>query len=157
MRPTKRLSFDAAFIFSHSRLDSPSPLARAYLAVSAQQVAAIALTVPNVARFGSRASVTYRHPVSANSDLIIVATTRYVGKSRLGIGPVLGAEQGGYLNSSLGLKWQSERVDFFVNMSNVFNVVGNRYALGTPFELPDGDEYTPSRPRSVMIGFKLGL
>ena len=157
VRPTESLSFDAAFIFSHSRLDSPSPLAQAYLAVYAQQAAAIQLTVPNVARFGSRASVTYRHPVSNNSDLIIAAATRYVGKSRLGIGPVLGAEQGGYLNSSLVVKWQTERADFFVNISNVFNVEGNRYALGTPFALPDGDEYTPLRPRSVTIGFKLGF
>lgn len=155
-RPTERLSLDAAFIFSHSRLDSPSPLARSFLATAAQQALPL-LTVPNVANFGGRAAVSYRLPLANSSGIIVAASTRYVGKSRLGIGPVLGTEQGGYLQSNLGLKWERARSDIFLNISNIFDSVGNRYALGTPFALPDGDDYTPLRPRTIMVGFNLGL
>ena len=156
-KPTDRLTVDAAFIYSHSRLDSPSPQAQVFLTTAAEQTPALLLTVPNVARFGARAAATYRQPLSRDSDLIIASSVRYVGKSRLGIGPVLGAEQGGYLQSNFGLKWERGWGHMFVNVSNVFDTVGNRYALGTPFALPDGDEYTPLRPRTIMIGFNFGL
>ena len=156
VRPTERLTFDGAFIFSHSRLKSPSAATRNFLATLGPQTAGGMLSVPNVANFSSRAAVNYRQPFY-DGDLVFAASSRYVGKSRLGIGPVLGAEQGGYLQTNLGLKWERSRSDFFLNISNLFNAVGNRYALGTPFALPDGDEYTPLRPRTIMVGFNFGL
>ncbi len=156
VRPTDRLTFDAAFIFSHSRLDSPSPVTQTFLVTSALENAGRMLNVPNVANFSSRAAITYRQPLHDGS-LVFAASGRYVGKSRLGIGPVLGAEHGGYFQTNLGLKLERSQSDLFINISNLFNAVGNRYALGTPFALPDGDEYTPLRPRTVMIGFNFGL
>ena len=157
VRPTDRLTFDGAFIFSHSRLNSPSAATRSLLATSGPQTADRMLSVPNVASFSSRAAVNYRRPFYDNGYLVFAASSRYVGKSRLGIGPVLGTEQGGYFQTNVGLKWERSQSDFFLNISNLFNAVGNRYALGTPFALPDGDEYTPLRPRTVMIGFNFGL
>jgi iron complex outermembrane recepter protein len=157
VRPTDRFTFDGAFIFSHSRLDSPSAVTRYFLATSRPQTAGQMLSVPNVATFSSRATVHYRQPLYDDGYLVFAASSRYVGKSRLGIGPVLGAEQGGYFQTNVGLKWERSQSDFFLNISNVFNAVGNRYALGTPFALPDGDEYTPLRPRTVMVGFNFGL
>ncbi len=156
VRPTDRFTFDGAVIFSHSRLDSPSAAARNFLATVGPQTAGGMLSVPNVASFSSRAAINYRQPFH-DGNLVFAASSRYVGKSRLGIGPVLGAEQGGYLQTNLGLKWERSQTDFFLNISNLFNAVGNRYALGTPFALPDGDEYTPLRPRTIMVGFNFGL
>ncbi len=157
VRPTDRLTFDGAFIFSHSRLDSPSAATRSFLASSGPQTAGGMLSVPNVANFSGRAGVNYRHSFYNDGYLVFAASSRYVGKSRLGIGPVLGAEQGGYFQTNVGLKWERRQSDFFLNISNLFNVVGNRYALGTPFALPDGDEFTPLRPRTIMVGFNFGL
>lgn len=152
-RPVEGLTVDGAFIFSHSRLDSPSPLVRNFLAIAAEGAPALLLTVPNVANFSGRAAITYRQPVGEGGAVVVAASARYVGKSRLGIGPVLGTRQGGYLQSNFGLKWERAQSDIFLNISNLFDATGNRYALGTPFDLPDGDEYTPLRPRTVMIGF----
>jgi len=157
LRPVAGLTLDAAFVFSHSRLDSPSLVAQNFLTVAAEASPAIFLTVPNVANISGRAAISYRYAVASNSDVVIAASTRYVGRSRLGIGPVLGTEQGGYLVSNLGLKWERARSDIFLNVSNIFDAVGNRFALGTPFTLPDGDAYTPLRPRTVVIGFNFGF
>ncbi|MGC1469795.1 MAG: TonB-dependent receptor, partial [Sphingorhabdus sp.] len=157
VRPMAGLTLDSAFIFSHSRLDSPSATTRNFLTLAQGNSPAILLTVPNVANFSGRAALSYRYPVADDSDLVLGVSARYVGKSRLGIGPVLGTEQGGYLVSNFGLKWESPRADIFFNVSNIFDAVGNRFALGTPFALPDGDAYTPLRPRTVMIGFNFSL
>jgi iron complex outermembrane recepter protein len=157
VRPTERLTFDGAFIFSHSRLNAPSAATRSFLAASGPQSAGGMLSVPNVANFSGRMGVNYRQPFFNDGFLVFAASSRYVGKSRLGIGPVLGAEQGGYFQTNVGLKWERSQSDFFLNISNLFNAVGNRYALGTPFALPDGDEYTPLRPRTVMVGFNFVL
>ncbi len=157
IRPIAGLTFDGAFIFSHSQLDSPSPVAQNFLTQAAENSPAVLLTVPNVANLGGRAALSYRYAFADDNDLVIAASARYVGKSRLGIGPVLGTEQGGYLVSNLGLKWERARSDIFLNVSNIFDVVGNRFALGTPFALPDGDAYTPLRPRTVMIGFNFSF
>ena len=157
VRPLAGLTFDGAFIFSRSRLDSPSPTAQTFLTLAAEQSPAVLLTVPNVANFSGRAALSYRYAFADDSDFVVAASTRYVGKSRLGIGPVLGTEQGGYLVSNFGLKWERANSDIFLNVSNIFDTAGNRFALGTPFALPDGDSYTPLRPRTVMIGFNFGL
>ncbi len=157
VRPVAGLTLDGAFIFSHSRLDSPSLAARNFLTMAAEKSPTVLLTVPNVANVSARTAVSYRYALANDSDLVIAAFARYVGKSRLGIGPVLGAEHGGYFVSNLGFKWQRPRSDIFVNITNIFDTVGNRFALGTPFALPDGDAYTPMRPRTVMIGFNFGL
>ena len=157
VRPVAGLTLDGAFIFSHSRLDSPSPVAQGFLTLAAEASPAVFLTVPNVANVSGRAALSYRYAVASDSDLVIAASARYVGKSRLGIGPVLATQQGGYLVSNFSLKWELARSDIFLNISNIFDTAGNRFALGTPFALPDGDAYTPLRPRTVMIGFNFGL
>lgn len=157
LRPATGLTLDGAFIFSHSRLDSPSPAARSFLTLVAAGSPTVLLTVPNVANLSGRAAVSYRRGISFDSDLVIAASARYVGKSRLGIGPVLETQQGGYFVSSFGLKWERARSDIFLNVSNIFDAAGNRFALGTPFALPDGDAYTPLRPRTIMVGFNFNL
>jgi iron complex outermembrane recepter protein len=157
VQPVAGLTLDGAFIFSHSQLDSPSRVAQSFLTLASQASPSVLLTVPNVANVSGRAALNYRYALASDSDLVIAASARYVGKSRLGIGPVLGTEQGGYLVSSFGLKWEGARSDIFLNVGNIFDAEGNRFALGTPFALPDGDAYTPLRPRTVMIGVNFGL
>ena len=157
VRPVAGLTVDGAFIFSHSQLDSPSPVAQSFLTLASQASPSVLLTVPNVANVSGRAALNYRYALASDSDLVIAASARYVGKSRLGIGPVLGMQQGGYLVANFGLKWEGARSDIFLNVGNIFDAEGNRFALGTPFALPDGDAYTPLRPRTVMIGVNFGL
>ena len=157
VRPVAGLTLNGAFIFSHSQLNSPSPVAQNFVILAAQASPSVLLTVPNVANVSGRAALSYRYALASDSNLVIAASVRYVGKSRLGIGPVMGTQQGGYLVSDFGLKWENEYSDIFLKVSNIFDAEGNRFALGTPFALPDGDAYTPLRPRTIMIGFNFGL
>ena len=41
---------------------------------------------------------------------------------------------------------------FTLGVTNLFDAVGNRFALGTPFEV-GRDQITPLRPRTVRLGF----
>ena len=143
VRPTAGLTFDGALIFSHSRLHSPSPALRNFLTLAAENSPAVLLTVPNVANLSGRAALSYRYAVADDSHLVIAASARYVGKSRLGVGPVLGTQQGGYLVSNFGLKWERARSDIFLNVaiSSTRRAIALRSERRSPYPMA-----TPIRP-----------
>ena len=57
--------------------------------------------MPNVANLGGRLAFDYRAPLADRMNLHLAGSARYVGKSRLGVGPVLGQTQGDYVDTSL--------------------------------------------------------
>lgn len=140
-------------IYSWSRLDRPSALAETFLTQVAVASPGARIALPNVTRVGGRLAVGYRRSVGNDADLSLSGSLRYVGKSRLGIGPVFDAEQGGYLQTGLSAKLDSGRYLTVLSVTNLFGAIGNRFSLGTPFALPGGDAFTPQRPRTVTIGF----
>jgi hypothetical protein len=89
----------------------------------------------------------------ANADLHLSAAARYVGKSRLGIGPILGEVQGDWLDTRIGARLQTGRHSFSLSLSNLLDEDGNRFALGSPFTLVERKQVTPLRPRSVRVGW----
>jgi len=107
--------------------------------------------IPNVAKVTTRASARYQIPIGARSDLSFEGWTRYVGSSRLGVGPVLGGKQGSYVETGASARFASGPIGVTLGVTNLFDAVGNRFALGTPFAR-DQAQITPLRPRTIRIG-----
>ncbi|WP_231958933.1 TonB-dependent receptor [Altererythrobacter sp. B11] len=107
--------------------------------------------VPNIADISARAGFSWDRPLTDTLDLSARGWASYIGKSRLGIGPELGALQGGYVDSGLTVRIGRPTLGISVGLANIADVQGNRFALGTPFAI-GREQITPLRPRTVRIG-----
>jgi len=155
--PMAGLTLEAAATYNNSRVTDPSTSLLRALAAAPVSDATGALTggqsrIPNVARFTTRVGFDYRTRLSDRLDLRINGWARYIGRSRLGIGPILGDLQGDYLDTALTAR--IGRPDFGVSLgvTNLTDEIGNRFALGTPFAAMGGRQITPLRPRTIRIG-----
>jgi len=144
-QPFPGLSLDAALVYNDSKVADPAP---DFTIASVSQL-------PNVARFSGRGGVDYRTIVSDDLDLRISASARYVGHSRLGVGPVLGEEQGDYVDTSLSMRIGRPDIGVTLTATNLTDIVGNRFSLGTPFLVNRIDQITPLRPRTIRLGFDI--
>ena len=88
----------------------------------------------------------------ATWELRVGASARYTGRSRLGIGPVLGEAQGNYIDTTLTARIGRPEFGVSLTLTNLADSVGNRFALGTPYEALDRAQITPLRPRTVRLG-----
>ena len=166
-RASRELRFDLSSTYNDSRVTEPSLF---YLKVIGQTATSFGQAefsfdspttifpgsahlgrIPNVARFSARAGLHYDTPLGDDWTLSAEASTRYVGKSRLGAGPILGGAQGNYLESNAKLRLIMPRITVSIGVSNLFDTVGNRFALGTPFAV-NNNQITPLRPRTIRIG-----
>jgi outer membrane receptor protein involved in Fe transport len=145
LRPMPKITLDASMIYNDSRLDQPAQFLR-MLSYDGRR-----LSLPNVADLSGRLAVDYRTPVSDLLSLHLSASARYVGKSRLGVGPILGRTQGDYVDTAFSASLTRGPMQWSLSLSNLFDSNGNRFSLGTPFDL-HSDYYTPLRPRTVRIG-----
>lgn len=160
-QPSRAWTFEASAVWADSRLVSPSagifvlPANRAGFDSASIPVGAIVADsndLPNVARFSGRLGGSYRTTLGDAGDLSVGSSLRYVGRSRLGIGPVLGAEQGDVLDTSLSASLTRGGRKFWIEATNLADARGNRFALGSPFTLALGEQITPLRPRTIRIG-----
>lgn len=142
--PIPDFSIDASAIYNDSRLDQPTPMLRT-LSFAGQ-----ALSLPNVANVSGRLAGQYRIPLGP-ATMRLTASARYVGKSRLGIGPIFGREQGDYVDTGLSASLARGPMQWSIDVTNLLDSKGNRFALGTPFDL-SGDDFTPMRPRTIRVG-----
>ncbi|GAB5348254.1 TonB-dependent receptor [Alteriqipengyuania sp. 357] len=107
--------------------------------------------VPNIAEFSGRIGLEYARPIRDELHLDARLWASYVGKSRLGIGPELGDPQGDYLDSGLTIRVGKPWFGGTLSVTNLADVKGNRFALGTPFAVSRAQE-TPLRPRTIRLG-----
>ncbi len=142
-KPVAGLTLDAGFTYNDSRVTEPSANLFVALARMSQ--------VPNIARYAGRLGADYRRDVGRDLELRVYGWARYVGRSRLGVGPVLGEEQGDYLDTALTARVGRSSLGLTLGVTNLTDSVGNRFALGTPFQVGSG-QITPQRPRTVRIG-----
>ena len=91
------------------------------------------------------------HRRLGDAELTLDGWARYIGSSRLGVGPVLGQRQGDYLDTEITARSDFTRFGVSAGVSNLTNARGNRFALGTPFAT-GRDQVTPLRPRTIRIG-----
>lgn len=146
--PSPSLRLDAGLVYNHSQISRPN----LFLALTRLGQLAPITEVPNVAKVVARAGFDWRRPVSTELELRVLGWVRYVGKSRLGVGPELGELQGDYLDSGLTARLGRQGLGVTLGVSNLADTVGNRFALGTPFAV-GRDQITPLRPLTVRLGF----
>ncbi len=158
-RLTKALRIAGAVSFNDSRIDEPSSARLFDLvgtlaadpAVTRAQLAARLSQIPNIARITARAGAVYTQQLAGTKDIKIDGWVRYVGSSRLGVGPVLGQSQGSYLDSGVTARLGLGALGVTAGITNLADIRGNRFALGTPFTT-GRDQVTPLRPRTLRLG-----
>ncbi|MHC9419802.1 TonB-dependent receptor [Sphingomonas citri] len=156
--PIAGVRVEAAATFNDSEIDEPSAdLVRALAAGVASDVAdaraqvlARLRQIPNIARITTRLGVSYDGQIGARA-LRLDGWLRYVGRSRLGVGPVLGQAQGDYVDTGLTARLAFGHVALTAGVTNLLDTRGNRFALGTPFTT-GREQVTPLRPRTLRLG-----
>lgn len=151
-RPARGLELDAALYLNHSKVTES-----AYVIQSIPLVPGVGERLPNIADATGRIGFAYSAPVADKLDLTLNGFARYVGKSTLGIGPILGRLQGDYLDTGMEIRIGSPRRGLSLSVTNLLDARGNRFALGSPFLIRDRDQITPLRPRTVRLGFDLNF
>lgn len=139
---SKALNVEAALFLNDSRLAKPAP----------DFAAADELELPNIPRLGARIAAGYRARVDHRTELTIDGAARYVGASRLGIGAPLDIPQGKYVNTSIGARLSRGAIGLSVDVTNLLDVHGNRFAFGNPFGIEQRNQITPLVPRRVRVG-----
>ncbi|CAN5786559.1 hypothetical protein BH11PSE6_BH11PSE6_02650 [soil metagenome] len=147
-QPAHGLSFDASLYLNDTKVTS-----RTLASFPSDLDAGDFERLPNVADATGRFGFTYITPLSAKLDFEVNGFGRYVGKSTLGIGPILGQLQGDYLDTGLEFRVGSARRAVTLSLTNLLDARGNRFALGSPFLIRDRNQITPLQPRSLRIGF----
>jgi hypothetical protein len=109
--------------------------------------------LPNVAELGGRVGVDYRHVFASGLELTTSGWARYIGKSRLGVGPVLGGTEGNYVDTGWSARLGRGRSGVTLGITNLLDTAGNRFALGTPLDVQRSGEITPLQPRTIRLGF----
>ena len=153
------LRAQGAVSFNDSRIDDPSAALVRTFAVAPvlnfdaarAQVLARLRQIPNIAGLTARAGAVYERRLSEATDLRVDGWLRYVGSSRLGIGPELGRSQGDYLDTGVTARLGLRRFGVTAGVTNLTDARGNRFALGTPFATRR-DQVTPLRPRTFRLG-----
>ena len=152
-RPIAGLEFDAALYLNNSKVTE-----RAFVALPTEDALSAEIErLPNVADATGRIGLAYTHALGDHLALTANGYARYVGKSTLGIGPILGRLQGDYLDTGVELRVGEDRRGVSLALTNLLDARGNRFALGSPFLIRDRDQTTPLRPRSIRLGFDLSF
>jgi outer membrane receptor protein involved in Fe transport len=135
------LRVEAGATYNRSRVDEPIEVMLARVT-----------QIPNIARFSGRAGVAWQRELGNGFVLDADSWVTYVGKSRLGVGPELGDPQGDYLDSGAVVRLGREHFGVTLSVTNIADVEGNRFALGTPIAI-GREQVTPLQPRTVRVGF----
>lgn len=143
-RPFAGLAVDLGAVLNRSRVTNPAP----------SIIITPTAELPNVAKVNGRLGAQYETEVASGLQLRLAGSARYVGKSRLGIGPVLGELQGDWFDTRLSAELETGRFELSLVLSNLLDEQGNRFAFGSPFTLVESRQITPLRPRTVRLGLR---
>src|SRR5690606_17607993 len=113
--------------------------------------------LPNIAAAGGRIGANFRAKLTERADLSVDGAISYVGSSPLGIGAPLDVTQGHYFDSRIGARIYLGRLGISMDVDNLFDVRGNRFAFGNPFGLETRNQLTPLRPRTVRVGIDVAF
>jgi outer membrane receptor protein involved in Fe transport len=173
-RPLRGLEFDAALYLNRSKVTNriaivpiaskdgiSFDLANANANAGSAPNPAGSITrfdrLPNIADVTGRAGFSYVTALTDDVSLETAGFARYVGKSTLGIGSILGQLQGDYVDTGLDFRARRGNRSVSLTISNLLDSKGNRFALGSPFLVRDRNGITPLQPRTVRLGFDLAF
>ena len=111
------------------------------------------MEIPNIARVVARGAIDWQRNLTGDWRMEANAYARYVGKSRLGVGPHLGENQGDYVDSGLIVRVADRQRAISLSVTNLTDEIGNRFAFGAPIAT-GADQITPLRPRTIRLGFE---
>ena len=151
VRVTPELRLEAGFAVNDGKITQPT---QAFTLLAGPSGGS--MEIPNIARFVARGAVDWRTSLTPDWTLEANAYARFVGKSRLGIGPHLGESQGQYLDSGLILRVAGDGRAISLSVTNLTDETGNRFAFGAPIAT-GVDQITPLRPRTIRLGFQQGF
>lgn len=141
-RVTGAVVLDAALFVNSSRLAKPAP----------RFTAANERDLPNIGHVGGRFGAVFRHQFNLRTALTVNGSVRYVGRSELGIGAPLDVSQGDYVDTALGARLALGGLGLSLDVTNLADTRGNRFAYGNPFGINQRNQITPLAPRRVRIG-----
>ncbi|MEJ2459162.1 MAG: TonB-dependent receptor [Novosphingobium sp.] len=110
--------------------------------------------LPNIPGVTARAGIGYTFATDSRTSFSVHGSGRYVGRSWLGVGPELHLAQGRYVDTALGVEVSRGDIAVSLDVSNVLDTRGNRFAFGNPFGVARGDQETPLQPRTVRLGLR---
>ncbi|MBA3677470.1 MAG: TonB-dependent receptor [Sphingosinicella sp.] len=142
--PVRGLKTEIGAVLNESKVTNPVP------SINITSTAPL----PNVARVNARFGTEYQTSLSDDLGLRLVGSARYVGKSTLGIGPILGKEHGDWIDARLAAYLDKDRHSFSLTLSNLLDEKGNRFAFGSPFTMVERPQVTPLRPRTIRLGWE---
>ncbi|WP_454886913.1 TonB-dependent receptor domain-containing protein [Sphingomonas oryzagri] len=150
-KPFPSLRLEGSVVVNDSRLTRPDygPLQFFRLVATEEKVHE---HLPNVAELGGRIGFDWQHRLG-DYQLNAGGWARYIGKSRLGVGPVLGGKEGDYVDTGLSVRVGRGGYGVTLSATNLLDTVGNRFALGTPIDVIRNTEITPLQPRTIRLGF----
>jgi len=139
--PTGRLRFDLAGLLAHSALVHPAePFRRAG-----------GDRLPDTPGASGDLAMSWTPPLAAADPVRIGFDLRYRGRSHLGVGPLLGLDQKGYMAGNADLGFRRGAYAVTLRLENLANARGDRFAMGNPFRIQREDQYTPLRPRTIRL------
>lgn len=141
-RPVPSVTLSAAAFLNRSKLLHPAP---AFVRLEQQPL-------PNVAQDGTRFAAKWRDSITPSITGSAEISLRYVGESRLGVGPFFALKQGNILSVDMAGRLDFGGIGVSLAIANLTDVHGNTFAFGNPFGLSRGDQITPLRPRSIRAG-----
>jgi iron complex outermembrane recepter protein len=151
-RPLPGFELDGALYLNHSRVTQRNTILDQ---VDSQTSGAAQFNrLPNIADETARVGFAWSTFLSDTRDLEITGFGRYVGESVLGIGPILGKLQGEYIDTGMEVSLRAGPVRYSLSASNLFDARGNRFALGSPFQIRTREQITPLQPRSIRFGIQ---
>lgn len=145
------LKLEGGWAWNDGRITQPNTLALAFATLRSTDVMAI----PNIARSIARSALDWDHHLSNGAAFHANLYVRYVGTSRLGIGPRLGEKQGDYFDTGLSLRYSRGAFGWTLTADNLLDATGNRFAFGGLYQ--DVEAITPLRPRTIRLGIDWAL
>lgn len=144
------LRLEGGLAWNDGRITQPSAeLERMFAA--APLAGGTVMRIPNIARIAGRAALDFRHDLGGGRTIEASLYGRYVGHSRLGVGPRLGDRQGDYVDTGLLARITDGPRAYSLSLTNLTDEIGNRFAFGAP-ALTGREQITPLRPRTLRIG-----
>lgn len=168
-RPMPGLEFDASLYFNDTKVTDrftilPMDMLTGNPGISVNADASAGDTnlaefknLPNIADISGRVGFAYIAPIDERLDFEANGFLRYVGKSTLGVGPILGQLQGDYVDTGLEFRISDRNRGLSLTLTNLLDSRGNRFALGSLFLVRDRNQITPLQPRTIRLGFDMSF